>query len=198
MGENLRWGLTEFGNLSFKRATFKRVSDRIDIYGAFIGEWIEKIVREDGFLTLLFVAKNKIDPMVKMFGDKGRFESFSAKTCEMRSVSSPRWKNDISKRDAILFGAEIEIVGVGQKIAVWNVKLGDKLFYVSRGRENVVPSIEDGMKHAIRRVKFTVLKAKHIFGSSADKIKQDIARSRVMSPVEEFGLVVGNLGISLF
>ena len=149
-------------------------------------------------MTLLFVAKNKIDPMVKMFGDKGRFESFSAEACEMRSVSSPRRKNDIPKRDAILFGAEIEIVGVCQKIAVWNVKLGDKLFHVSRGSENVIPSIGDGMKHAIGRVKFTVLKAKHIFGSSADKIKQDITRSRIMSSVEEFGLVVGNLGISLF
>ena len=119
----------------------------------------------DGCLPLLFVSKYQVYPLVEMSRDVVGLESRSVAPDELVWGSlGPGGQDHVVKGLAVLLGAQVELVAVGQEVRqveeLWD-QLSQVSHVVPRGR---VPSVLHAVKHPVRQVEVTALEVEKVLG----------------------------------
>lgn len=77
VGEELTWTLSETEDLRHSGLTDNRVFNAINVHTSFIGQVEEEVVGLERFFSLLFVAKDQVDPVMKIETDEFRLKSLA-------------------------------------------------------------------------------------------------------------------------
>lgn len=195
--ENLFRRLTELRNLSFHTATFNRIFNGLNINGTFVCKGIEEVVRFDGIGALLFVAKDKVDPVMQVGRYIVTLERFTVEADEILGRGSPAGKNHITKWSEILLDTELQVFSVEKEVTSGHKEFRDEFFHISTTVGDILPALWNTMEHTIGGIELAVLQAKHELRRLANKIEENVARGAVVGTVEELGLSIGNLIIAL-
>jgi len=156
--KDLFWCLTKFIDLKFYRISFNGVCNWIKIHCSFICQVVEHwdrglgffskskntIVSFNSFFTLLFVSKDQINPVMKIFWYIITLQSLSIDAKEIFAVFCPFWKFNILKNEltklnkyslryinsfAILTETKIKLLVIDQKAVIIFIKFWDQFFW---------------------------------------------------------------------
>lgn len=97
--------------------SFIQLRSPVDINISFVEQRMEQV---DGFnsrSSLLLVAKDQVDPFVKMCRDVIALQRRTMDADEFtRIVLGPRWQDDVVESHAALLRAQVKAVGIDQEI----------------------------------------------------------------------------------
>ena len=115
--EELLGNLTEIVYESNGGISLHWIVNTEDVNIAFIKEMMEHVGALGSGLALLSEPEYQIYPLVKVGGHQVTLQSLAVNSDELpRVILSPGWEMDKVERFSALFGAQVEIVPVGQEV----------------------------------------------------------------------------------
>eukprot|EP00160_Parvularia_atlantis_P020755 Unigene8732_Nuclearia_a/m.26721 Unigene8732_Nuclearia_a/g.26721 ORF Unigene8732_Nuclearia_a/g.26721 Unigene8732_Nuclearia_a/m.26721 type:complete len:448 (+) Unigene8732_Nuclearia_a:817-2160(+) len=162
------------------------VLDLVHVDRALVRQRVEQVERLGRLLARLLVAKDEIDPVVKVLRHEGRLERLQVLAHKQTRITlGPRRQDHVVHALAVLLHAEVVHVEVAQELGEVE-KLGDELLHVrGRVRRRQRPRLLDRVERAVGDVEAAALKLEERLRERLDtheKVQHD-AQVRVVRAV---------------
>ena len=180
----LRGSLAEVHDLGLFTDFNLRVFDFFEVDWVLIGEVVEKIEILLCNFTLLFIAEDKVNPLLQLLSYIAAFQFWPMNGYEFIGIVTPNRKMYVV--NALLHLSQSKVVVLDVKQNLWQIKeLRNKLTHIRYFSCHALPANANWTEQTVTQVKFTALKRATCLGvrlQSNEEVKHH-SRRTVMGAV---------------